>query len=207
MGQLLFRINGVTRRRSRRFRKVAQQSIPIAKIATWFISVGIGTYVVGIVLPYMAAIIASSHMDSNIAVIKGVPVIGTHVVLIRDTSGSMAGTEEELQKQIVKLKALGMMIEQLYAQGFGVSRAGSRKNLLHQIEKALKASPHLDVIYAFSDFEEVRSQAWRSDPDGYSDLEMLLTQRGVRLYLGTVRYSPSPYLLEIVRKSGGGIIQ
>lgn len=65
MGELIFRINGVTRRRSRRFRKVAHQSYPIAKIATWFISVGIGTYVVGLVLPYMAAIIVGSHMGSN----------------------------------------------------------------------------------------------------------------------------------------------
>lgn len=65
MGELIFRENGVTRRQSRRFKKVAHQSYPIAKIATWFISVGIGAYVVSLVLPYMAAIIVGSHMGSN----------------------------------------------------------------------------------------------------------------------------------------------
>lgn len=203
MEELRFQINGITRRQARRLRRLTQPPNAAVRICAWLVAGGISVYGIGTVLPNIAAIVSGSPS----AVIHGKLFLGNHVLLIRDGSRSMRGTEKNLQKQIDKLKASGMAIEGREGRGFGVSRKGSRDNLLHQVEAAIQANPDLDTVYAFSDFEVIDRSYWKSDRAGYRQLETLLVRHGVRLYLGTVRYPPPTELVVIARESGGGLIR
>ena len=186
-------------------RRLSQPPNAGARISAWLVASGIGVYGIGLLLPNIVAILVGVGTPG--AVIKGKIFIGNHVVVVRDKSGSMRGTEADLNEQIDKLKVSGMTIEVRSALGFGVSKTGDRANLLHQIEEALKSTPDLDTIYAFSDFDVANMPAWKSDQDGYVQLKALLTRHRVRLYLGTVRHPPPSELVVIARESGGGLIE
>jgi hypothetical protein len=132
-----------------------------------------------------------------------------HVILIPDTSGSMSdpARRQTLQDQIARLKASGMAIlEGRGLAGFGVSKAKHPDSLLFEVERALQAHQEADTIYAFSDFEVTGSHYWQSDAEGYEQLGKILSDRRVRLYIGTVKYQPPGELLKIARESGGGLI-
>lgn len=206
MAQLIFRIDRITRSRWKRLHRLTQPSNAGAKIAAWLVAGGISAYGIGVVLPNMAGIVSGSHS----AVIHGELVIGRHVVLVRDTSGSMnePTRQENLKNQIYSLKAAGIAVDEGgEAKGFGVSSTMGSDNLLHQVEQALQDYPRVDTIYAFSDFEITDAAYWKSHRDGYRRLETILKEHGVRLYLSTVRYPPPPELVAIARQSGGGLIQ
>ena len=66
----------------------------------------------------------------------------------------------------------------------------------------------MDTIYAFSDFDIYYDDdlTWFSDNTGYEQLERLLTENKLRLYLGTVKNQPPLKLVMIARRSGGGLI-
>ena len=183
--------------------RLSHPSNAAARILALLVAGGVGVYGIGLLLPNIAAILVGTPGVT----IKGEFFIGNHVVVVRDVNGSMQGTEADLNGQIDKLKSSGMTIEVRSAQGFGVNKAGSQANLFHQIEEALKSTPNLDTIYAFSDFEVVDSSAWESGRTGYVQLKALLTRHRVRLYLGTARHPPSIELAVIARESGGGLIE
>lgn len=116
----------------------------------------------------------------------------------------MRGTEQRLADLKMELKNAGIEITTRRLRGLGVSRSGTRDNLLYQVERALAENPALDSIYAFSDFALNEEGYWLSDREGFSELERLLTQRGARLYLGSVRLAPPGALLAVAYASGGG---
>jgi hypothetical protein len=206
MKELSFRISGITRSGARKWRSVARPSPSAATTWAWLLAGIAAVYGVGLVLPRIAAIFSARPR----AVIHGEVFSGKRVVLVRDVSGSMKepAVEDNLKKQVENLKAAGMTLyETPGAYGFGVSSANTSNNLLRQIEDATREHPDLDTIYAFSDFELTRDAYWQSDPAGYERLARLLAERGVRLYLGTVKFRPPEELAQIARGSGGSLIQ
>lgn len=206
MARLVFRIDGVTRGRWRRLRRLSRPSNAGAAIAGWLAAGVVGLYGLGALVPNMVAVLSGSPS----AVIRGELLIAKHVVLIRDISGSMnvPARQENLKNQTERLKASGITVDEGGgALGFGVSVTKDPDNLLHRIEQALGAYPQADAIYAFSDFEITDNGYWQSDREGHRQLESILAARRVRLYLGTVKYPPPPELLAIARQSGGGLIQ
>ncbi len=205
MDQLLFRINRISKKKFRRIRRLSQppgKASISTQISLWLVAGGVGVYAFGLILPNVVGILVGTPS----VVIKGNVIIGNHVSIIRDDSPSMRGTASDLNAQIQKLMASGMTTQVRRAYGFGVSPTGGRRTLLYQIEEALRATPELDTIYAFSDFDITNSSVWRSDREGYARLNTLLTTNRVRLYLGTVRKAPPDPLVVIARESGGGLI-
>ncbi len=204
MKQLSFLIRGLDRKRWRRIRRLSRPVNPAIQISTWLFIGGIGVYIAGLIVPNMVAFLAGTPNT----VIQGDVFIGKHVVIIADISGSMNTVERQAarDRQIQKLAAAGMDVDKRQAIGFGVSTMGGDNNLLHQVEQALKVTPGVDTIYAFSDFEEADAPYWKNNREGYVRLRALLKRHGVRLYLGTVQYTPTGKLARISVESGGGVI-
>ncbi len=199
MSELYFKINGLTKKRFNRWRihkdpSVATSKIAASKIVAW--------------CAVAATVVYSTGVMTNVAEIDGVTIKGTNVLVVKDTSGSMdgSGRPAKLEKYLKDLKESGMEIKTGNGvTGFGVSASNSN-NLLGSIENGLKNNSNVDTIYAYSDFEATGDYSWSNDNEGYRRLEELLSEKGVRLYLGTVQYNPPERLSEIARNSGGDLI-
>lgn len=131
-----------------------------------------------------------------------------HVIVLPDESPSMNDNQPQLAELINYLQKRGVNTENRYATyGGGFSTQGPADNSLKVLETALQASPGADAIFVFSDF----NPANESSPDGhdaagFQRLRQLLGGKR-RLYLGTVENMPPAELIEISRRSGGGLIQ
>jgi hypothetical protein len=142
------------------------------------------------------------------AQIEGREFKGRSVIVMVDRSGSMGGTESILAAQLDQLKAAGISVDNPYVtRGFGLSPSGAEDNLLYPLRKALEQNLDADTIYVFSDFSN--DPEWSvdgSDEAGYQELREKLSERRMRLYLGTVNYEPSNDFASIARESGGDVI-
>ncbi len=194
MSQLYFKIKGLTKKKSRRWPKHTQPSVVTSNIIAW--------------CAVAATVVYSTGAMTHKAEIDGMTIKGTKVLVIEDVSGSMnSGRRNKLEKHRTNLKKSGMVLnkENNYgAHGLGVSNKYNN-NLLKNIENGLGKDSEVDTIYAFSDFQ-ASGDSWKSDETGYQRLEELLSEKGVRLYLGTVEHDPPEKLTEIAKKSGGGLI-
>lgn len=119
----------------------------------------------------------------------------------------MAGTEERLAAQLGRLRAAGISTGTAYpTQGSGLSPAG-KENLLHPLKQALEQNRVADTVYVFSDFTKGDFEYDGSDEAGFQELRRMVTERRLRLYVGTVNEYPPPELAAISRESGGNVIQ
>ncbi|MGH7768669.1 MAG: hypothetical protein ACREQP_14550 [Candidatus Binatia bacterium] len=190
--RLHFRITGLSDRdiEVERRGNAARPSVPAAKLLLWTAIAGAVVYSVGTLAPER----------------KVEAILASKLLVITDTSGSMRGTEFLLNKQLEHLGNAGVSLRRGTALGFGVSVTGWNENFLHQLQQALAANQELDAVYLFSDFTYMDEPIDGSDGAGYEELNQILSRRGLRLYLGTVRDQPPPMLVESAAQSGGGVI-
>ncbi len=212
MDQFRFRADGLSEDDVRQWHKHTGPSIRALNVLIWTVVV---------------AVVYSAGTSTRIALVDGQParfqrgavVLGEReslgniiraqsALLIVDRSGSMLTAERQgkLQRQLNQLRAAGTSLSERPAQGFGVSATEDDRNLLNQLEQGLSSSPNAEAIYAFSDFENSGDSYWKSDAAGFERLRDLLSRRKIRLYLGSVQYTPDAELARIARESGGGVI-
>lgn len=136
-----------------------------------------------------------------------------HVIILPDESNSMRDNQHQLANLTSHLQKSGVNTENRHrTNGGGFSSQGPDNNSLKRLETALQATPGADAIYVFSDFNPATDNSDSRDPDahdeaGFQRLRQLLGERRRHLYLGTVEHTPPAELIEIARRSGGGIIQ
>lgn len=168
MNRFHFTINGFTESDRKEWESRIQPSFNKPKILLWSV------VVVGVIYTVMPVNLQSTIRANN-------------VLIIRDNSASMAGTELTLERQLFYLRKNENTGGELGAVGFGVSSTADSRNLLNQIRTGLNRNSDIDAIYAFSDFEVIDESYWVSDANGYEELRRLLRESEARLYLGTVR--------------------
>lgn len=137
-----------------------------------------------------------------------------NVIILPDESGSMRNKQSQLAGLINYLQKSGVNAENQHrTDGGGFASQGPPDNSLKILETALQTTPGADAIFVFSDFNPATGNfPVADDPDahdeaGFQRLRQLLGERRRRLYLGTVAHMPPAELIEIARRSGGGIIQ
>lgn len=192
MSEFHFKVDGLTEENLRRWKKPTEPSVLTAPLLAWTAAAAIAVYSVGTL--------------NTIALMNIEAIRSKNLLVIRDVSGSMKGTEKKLQGQIARLKDSGVLVDELTADGFGVSTAGNSRNLLNRLKEGLRANLNVDAVYVFSDFTYIDEPIDGNNEAGYQQLRELLTGRKLRLYLGTVRDQPSDELIAIAWGSGGGMI-
>ena len=152
-----------------------------------------------------AALVIAACIDAPTAVVKGVPIQGSQILVVEDRSGSMDDSKDELARQKAQF---GSALFEGGAEilGFGVNSTGEASNLLHVLEQVLPARRGVDTVYVFSDFVPATPSVDCNDPAGLAQFRQLIRSARVRLYLSTVNMLPSPGLLAIARESGGGLV-
>ena len=197
-------IDGLTEKQLRRLKQMTQSvstqtNIPgfpamSLKMLVWAVVAIAIFYVVGHITP--------------IVEIDGLVVRAKSVLVMKDRSGSMSGTEEKLDALIAIFKDSNINVVIDSARGFGVSTDGDSDNLLYELQDALKANSDIDAVYVFSDFNKNFEYSVDGDnPDGYQKLRKLLDTYQLRLYLGTVTDPPRKEMIEIAIASGGNMIE
>ena len=193
MQELQFKADGFTEEDARRWKRLTQTSVIAGPILWWTGIFAVAIYSLGTLTP--------------VALINGEAVISKRLYIIRDVSGSMGGTEQRLQRLLAQLKESGVIVDGRTADGFGVSTTGNSRNLLNQLKEGLKGDSDVDAVYVFSDFTYIDEPIDGSNDAGYQQLRQLLRDRGIRLYLGTVRAKPPKKMVDIAEQSGGGMIE
>ncbi len=144
-------------------------------------------------------------LENDPGMIRGRLVTASNVIILPDDSGSMGDKQEQLLALVSQLKPNEVNPENR-TDGGGFSSTGPANNSLHKLETALRANPNADAVFVFSDFEFGDYPADVHDDAGFEQLRQLLGGRR-RLYLGTVKDPPPEKLIDIARRSGGGLIQ
>ncbi len=205
MRVLEFQIKGLTQDELKRRRK-HQESANVFKRFLAGLSTGARVLVWAALAVAALYILQWSYTPS--VILNGQVFTAKNVIILKDVSGSMGGTEERLQGLINQLKNAGISVDNpVETQGGGFSVAGSDDNSLKKLEKALKENPAADAIFVFSDFTIFGFPWDGSDAAGYQRLRELLRGGQRRLYLGTVNLQPPDELIRIARDSGGGLIE
>ena len=141
---------------------------------------------------------------SHVANINATQVTSDRVVVLVDSSGSMAGTEQTVQSQLQQLSAAGIsIVNRVPVPGFAIASA-DQYSLLDTLLQGLAANPSADAVYVISDFSVNDDAA--NDTAAYERLRMALDERGARLYWSTVRGAPPPMYYALARNSGGDVI-
>ena len=193
MQEIQFKADGFTEEDVRRWKKLTQTSVFAGPILGWTGLFAVAVYSLGTLTP--------------VALFNREAVISKRLYIIRDVSGSMGGTEQRLQRLLEHLKESGVIVDRRTADGFGVSTTGNSRNLLNQLKEGLKGDSDVDAVYVFSDFTYIDEPIDGSNDAGYQQLRQLLRDRGIRLYLGTVRAQPPKKMVDIAEQSGGGMIE
>jgi hypothetical protein len=160
-------------------------------------------------LAILAVLAAAAYAGHNrpIAALGDAAVVARTVLVLRDVSGSMDGTEAALATQTQAALAAGVRVAaDVRTVGFGMSPAGDPGNALRTLERVLR-HVEADAVYVFSDFDNQTGSYDDADAEGLARLEALLVAERMRLYLATVRLDPDPRLVEIATASGGGVIR
>ena len=198
-----FQIDGLTEKHLRRWKRLTKLAGTPADIA--------GSPVTPLKILASAAVVAAVFYAIDPFTPKadvGEIVKAKKLLVMKDRSGSMSGTEAKLAALSAIFEGSNMKLVIDSARGFGVSTDGDPDNLLYELQDGLKANPDVDAVYVFSDFE--RNFEYRVDGDnaaGYQKLRELLDTYQLRLYLGTVKYPPRKEMIEIAVASGGGMIE
>jgi len=216
MGKVSFYINGLNRKNLQKWVRRAKPGILGSPIAL-LVAAGIGGMIIlDKTLPDLVSLLSGA----KVANVGCVPVLGQEIALVVDVSYSMDTTERQtiLKTQIKIMEEKGMKIIKYEVYGMGTADNNS-KNLLKELRnifsKRGKKSP--DTIFGLSDFEKYDEsdpekkplEYWETPGKGYAELNEILTQKNVRLYLGSVKFLPSvvmPRLFSIAERSGGGEI-
>jgi hypothetical protein len=152
-----------------------------------------------------ATILASGTRMPNTPRVNGVPVQGTKILVVEDTSGSMGQATAELERQKERF-GRSLFQGKSEVHGFGVVSTGEGRNLLHVLAVDLPARRSIDTVYVFSDFKPIDYDIDCNDAVGLVQFRQLIRRIGVRLYLSTVSMMPSSGLLAIAKESGGALI-
>jgi Mg-chelatase subunit ChlD len=140
----------------------------------------------------------------HVAVVHGKEVIGNNVLVLLDNSGSMGGTNAQVQAQLNRLRVSGMSIENLVTiPGFSISLADTYA-FLGILGTRIAANPSVDTVYVISDFSAGDEQA--NTPAAYRQLTKMVRDRQLRIYWSTVRDRPPPTYYDIARQSGGDVV-
>jgi hypothetical protein len=184
---LQFSITGLTEADLTRVRRAG----PRARLACWprpTLALALG---VGILIAY------SLFRDPEVG-----DVLGRHVMVLRDSSGSTRGTGAAQAAQLAELRRRNIFVgDPLDVPGFAVSERDAY-GFVRALGAAVTANPELDTVYLISDFDGGDEDG--NDDEGLQQLADLL--RGRRLYLSSVRKPPPPQYAELARASGGGVI-
>ncbi len=171
---------------------------------------GGGAGIAGIPLPLIipvlcGALVIAAGIGAPNAVVNGVTITGSHILVVEDVSGSMASSQEELARQKARFGS-ALFEGGPKMDGFGVMSTGENSNLLHVLQRELPARRGVDTVYVFSDFQPGTASWDCNDLAGLAQLRQLIRSAGVRLYLSTVNMLPSRGLLSIARESDGGLV-
>lgn len=155
-----------------------------------------------------ALVIYAARPPAPLALADAIPPATRTVIVVTDNSGSMAGTEPLLKRDLDAIEARRIPVARYNVPGFGIAvRADGRPTyMLATLETAVTQNPAADVVYLFSDFSYRSEEVDGSNTAGYERLRALLVKRGVRLYLGTVRDEPPRDHVMAARDSGGDTI-
>lgn len=186
------------------------------------VSVEQGVYVAHVPLvPGENRIVASlGRVSSNVirimresartVMLAGQRIAATRVLVMADNSGSMreGNIQERLTDQLARLQAAGISIDQRAdTLGFGVDLESRYNNLIHSVERVAESNRQADAIYFFSDFDFQDDRVDKDTEAGFVRLRDLLRDHGLRIYLSSVKSSPSEKLLRIAEETGGRLIK
>jgi hypothetical protein len=167
----------------------------------------VGSKVLQISFPLFVAgvaILAYVFLAQSAPHVHGVPVVGSRILLVLDSSGSMGSESAEVNRQIATLRnSLSPNVSTV--DGFGTISTGA-DNLRTALEQRLSQPRTFDAVYVLSDFYPIDKPIDCDDAAGLERVRQLVRSSGVRVYLSTVRMMPSPALLALARESGGGLI-
>lgn len=207
MDRFEFRTNSVTRDQWRRINRRLNRGPGGPSLrGRWRAGAGIGGAPLPLAIPILCGVLLiAAGIDKPGAVVNGVTVQGSHILVVEDISGSMGSSQGELARQ--KARFGGTLFEgSLTINGFGAGSGGDGSNLLHVLQGALPARRGVDTVYVFSDFQPGTASWDCNDLEGLAQFRELIRRAGVRLYLSTVNMLPSAGLLAIARESGGGLV-
>ena len=141
---------------------------------------------------------------SHVARINATTITADRVVVLVDSSGSMAGTDQTVQSQLQQLSAAGIsIVNRVPVPGFAIASA-DQYSLLETLLQGLAANPFPDAVYVISDFSVGDDTA--NETAALERLRMALHDRGARLYWSTVRDTPPPMYHALAQDSGGDVI-
>ena len=139
----------------------------------------------------------SVNMVEALANINATRITADRVVVLVDSSGSMAGTDQTVQSQLQQLSAAGIsIVNRVPVAGFAIAST-DQYSLLDTLLQGLAANPSADAVYVISDFSVGDEAA--NDTAAYQRLRMALHDRGARLYWSTVRDAPPPAYFVLAR--------
>ena len=156
--------------------------------------------VIGLALAAAASIYSVSSTHS--AEVHGTVVRANHVVVLRDESGSMSGTESKVATQYERLRAAGISIdEEIGTNGFAISFV-SDYSVINALNIALSKRNPPDTLYIVTDFNGSDDSA--NQPEALAYMKEKL--HGHRLYWAAVTNLPPPGYLQLALETGGGLI-
>jgi len=205
MDRLEFHINSPTGEECRRLKSRLKRGRDL-----WSRSVGLPLGGAGGSLPLPAlllcgALVIAAGMGGSTILVNGVPIQGSHILVVEDVSGSMGSSQVELARQKAQFGS-SLFEGESQVWGFGVVSSGDDSNLLHVLQHDLPAKRGVDTVYVFSDFEPIDYGIDCNDLAGLDQFRQLIRSAPVRLYLSTVNMLPSSGLLAIAKESGGGLL-
>lgn len=195
MREIAFHVEGFTRRRDRdRLEKRSR-----ARAGHIALTPIVAVVLVGAVLP-----VRQLDGPTHVARVHATDIRADRVVVLVDGSGSMAGTDQNVQSQLDQLRAAGISIaNRVNIPGFAISFTDAY-SLLGILLERVAANPSADTVYVISDFSQGDHDA--NEPVAYERLRTVLRERRLRLYWATVRDAPLPIYYAIARQSGGDVI-
>jgi len=144
-------------------------------------------------------------LPAHVASVYGTAVRGNHVLMLRDISGSMGGTDRTVDTQIGTLEAAGISLtDRADIPGFSISFTDTY-SLLPALLAGINANPAVDTIYILSDFSA--GDHHENEPEAVQHLARVLRERHIRLYSASVRDRPIAIYYDLARHSGGGVIR
>jgi len=138
---------------------------------------------------------------SPVAVVNGVDVQGSRVLVLVDTSGSMPGDGIQVRAHLNALTAAGISID-FRSTVDGSALGYGTWGLLRTFESGMATRPDLDTLYVISDYQDSEGNELAAI-DGFV---ATLRAQGMRVYWATVNDDPPPVYYEIAQGSGGGVI-
>jgi len=190
MDRLEFRINGLTKGKVKRLRRLLQ---PPGNLPFGLSGKALFLWPLALVVAYALLGPPSVKIGDK----GGVWIKANKVLVLVDTSGSMDSYVVRKDEALAKLHSAGISTEDQVPIG------GSASYILETITRELAKRPQVGAIWMVSDFLDGSDLVSGNDKRRYEQLLRLLRQRGIKLYLSTVAKAPPPDHIEAVRASGG----